>query len=238
MNILDLTLSTPQENLALEEALLEWAETNQQDCLRFWESPDYFVVMGAGSPIHTDVNLTECAARNIPVLRRCSGGGTVLQGPGCLNYTLILDRQAHHGLDSISAANETVLQKITRALAACGIEGISMQGYSDLTAETLKFSGNAQRRRKQFILYHGTILHDFDLPLIPACLGTPEKMPDYRSGRPHSGFVANIRVNPKQLRQEIAAQWNADTPLIDWPAGRTKELARTKYADQQWIMSI
>ncbi len=238
MRTLDLTLPTPQENLALEEALLEWSESSHQECLRFWESQSHFVVLGAGSPVKTDVNHDACGRRGIPVLRRCSGGGTVVQGPGCLNYTFVLDRERRDNLESIASTSEAVLGSIITALGKCGVVETSIQGYSDLTMGPMKFSGNAQRRRKRFVLFHGTILHNFDLDLIRECLGTPEKMPDYRSGRSHESFITNLEVDPFRLRREIAELWNADDTLIDWPDERTAELARTKYADQQWIMSI
>lgn len=238
MKLLDITLDTPQENLALDEALLEWSELQEQECLRFWESPEHFVVMGAGSPIKTDVNLDACIARNIPVLRRVSGGGTVLQGPGCFNYTLVLDRETRPDVDTIINTNDVVLQVIARSIAEATEANPDIKGVSDLATGGLKFGGSAQRRRKRFIMLHGTVLHGFDLQLISDLLGTPEKMPEYRANRSHESFLTNVKLDPVRLRQILLEQWNADSPLDDWPEERTKKLARTKYADQQWITSI
>src|SRR5689334_16956944 len=104
MKILDLTLPTPAENLACDEALLQAAETgNSGEVLRFWESPTHFVVVGYANKVGAEVNVAACDARNVPILRRCSGGGTVLQGPGCLNYALVLriaDDQPTHSIHS------------------------------------------------------------------------------------------------------------------------------------------
>src|SRR5215831_6230774 len=86
MELFDFTFATPAENLACDEALLDACERNGSgEVLRFWEPHGYFVVVGYGNSIATEVNLAACEAERIPVLRRCSGGGTVLQGPGCLN---------------------------------------------------------------------------------------------------------------------------------------------------------
>src|SRR5262245_40949097 len=91
MTCLELTLPTAAENLACDEALLDLCEDHGADeILRFWEPRNYFVVLGYGNKAAAEVDLEACAAEKIPVLRRCSGGGTVLQGPGCLNYALIL----------------------------------------------------------------------------------------------------------------------------------------------------
>src|ERR1035441_2815400 len=91
MKLCDLTLPTPEENLACDEVLLDLCEAGGSDeVLRFWAPPQYFVVVGYANKAATEVNLPVCRELVIPVLRRCTGGGTVLQGPGVLNYSLIL----------------------------------------------------------------------------------------------------------------------------------------------------
>src|SRR3954454_25007928 len=91
MKLFDLTLATPGENLACDEALLDACEEEGAgEVLRFWEPREYFVVLGYANEARREVDLEFCATRSIRVLRRCTGGGTVLQGPGSLNYTLVL----------------------------------------------------------------------------------------------------------------------------------------------------
>src|ERR1041385_179712 len=86
MLYLDLTSSSPAENLACDEALLDFCEERPGlEVLRFWESTERFVVLGYANALHREVNVAACEAAQIPIMRRCSGGGTVLQGPGCLN---------------------------------------------------------------------------------------------------------------------------------------------------------
>lgn len=91
MKLLDYTLPSPAENLALDEALLLAAEGGTGgEVLRLWELPTHAVVVGSGGSVGIDVHLTACAADGVPVLRRASGGGTVLLGPGCLCFSLVL----------------------------------------------------------------------------------------------------------------------------------------------------
>src|SRR5689334_4783234 len=91
MKLLDLTLPTPEENLACDEALLDRCDEGVGPAvLRFWQPQQYFVVVGYSNRVEREVNQEVCQARGIPILRRCSGGGAVLQGAGCLNYSLIL----------------------------------------------------------------------------------------------------------------------------------------------------
>src|SRR5438067_576485 len=91
MKYLDLSLSSPDQNLACDEALLDWQEDKGADeILRVWEPQEYFVVLGYANKARSEARLDRCRQKNVPVFRRCTGGGAVLQGPGCLNYTLIL----------------------------------------------------------------------------------------------------------------------------------------------------
>ena len=82
MQYLDLTLPTPHQNLACDEALLDWCEDGyDEEILRLWEPHEYFVVLGYTNKLNTEINSVARATRQLPILRRCSGGGTVLQGP-------------------------------------------------------------------------------------------------------------------------------------------------------------
>src|SRR5579872_7437387 len=93
MRYLGLTLPTPEENLAFDEALLLAAEAGGGEVLRVWEWPRPAVVLGSGGRLAEEVDRAACRADGVPVLRRSSGGGTVLLGGGCLLFTLVLDTE-------------------------------------------------------------------------------------------------------------------------------------------------
>ncbi|HTN71202.1 MAG TPA: lipoate--protein ligase family protein, partial [Methylomirabilota bacterium] len=79
MKYLELTFADPARNLACDEALLELCEQKEAEgILRIWEPQTYFVVLGYSNKLATEVNVEACAERGMPVLRRFSGGGTVL----------------------------------------------------------------------------------------------------------------------------------------------------------------
>src|SRR6185437_16520108 len=117
MKYIDLTLPTPAGNLALDEALLEWCEAGDGvELLRFWEPMEPFVVLGYANHAAKEADLEACLAAKIPVLRRCSGGGTVLQGAGCLNYSLILKITEEGPLRGISGTNLFIMERQQVAL--------------------------------------------------------------------------------------------------------------------------
>lgn len=212
MLLKDLPFNTPEENILFDEVLLHLAEQGRaQEILRFWESPQTFIVLGKTSVLEEDV-LFECARReNIPILRRSSGGGTVVQGKGCLNFSLILSKQSHPALNDLGKSYAYILGKVIEALAYLKIDAV-FKPISDLALRSSekKFSGNAQHRGRNFILHHGTILYDFDLGVIERFLKMPQKVPEYRLGRTHSDFVTNIPSNAQEIKSAFKKVFNID----------------------------
>jgi lipoate-protein ligase A len=232
MNLLDLTLPTPAENLALDEALLDSAEAGQGgELLRFWESPEYFVVVGYANKVDVEVNRAACASEGIPILRRCSGGGTVLQGPGCLNYTLILNIGKSPSLQTIPETNCFVMNQQKVAMQTLLKEKVEIQGHTDLVLSDLKFSGNAQRRKREFLIFHGTFLLNFDLRLVEDLLRMPSKEPAYRDNRSHNAFLTTLPLRPAELKAVLQKIWKATEAPAELPDLR--ELA-AKYQQPEW----
>ncbi len=243
MRYLELTLPTPAENLALDEALLEEAEAAPQpvETLRVWESPEMAVVVGRSSRLDEEVDLAACRRWNIPVVRRPSGGAAVVLGPGCLMYALILSRELRPETRRIDAAHRYVLGKTAAALGEC-VPGVACAGTSDLvlaqedasSGEFLKCSGNSVRVKRRHLLYHGTLLYDFPLDRIAGCLPMPPRMPDYRAGREHRRFVANLPLARDALCALLRRAWAAEATTADWPQARTAALAAEKYGRATW----
>jgi len=236
MHLLDLTLDSPAANLALDEALLDACENGGAEVLRFWESSAYFVVVGYSNQIETEVNVAECRKRNIPILRRCSGGGTVLQGPGCLNYSLILNFETEPKLQTIPGANCSIMRRNAQALTKLLNRDVDVRGITDLAIGDLKFSGNAQRRKRRALIFHGTFLLTFNLELVSQLLRRPSKEPDYRVGREHKKFLTNIHIDPQRIKDALSAAWNADQRLRELPA--IEELVREKYSTDEWNLKF
>ena len=233
LRLLDLSFESPAENLACDEALLEALEEGTGvPTLRFWESPTPFVVLGYSNRIDAEVNRDECNRHNIPILRRSSGGGTVVQGPGCLNYNLTLpitDETA-----TITATNNFVMNRHQRAVAELIGRDVRIQGCSVLTIGALKFSGNAQRRKSRGLVFHGCFLLNFDLELIEAVLKHPPKEPQYRERRSHQDFLANLQISSVELKRALIKAWSA-RELVGAPSHiRIEALVKGRYANREW----
>lgn len=220
LRLLDLTLPLPVENLALDEALLEELDEHSGDpVLRFWESDRLFVVLGRASRVADEVNRATCERDGISILRRASGGGTVLQGPGCLSYAVVLPLKWHPDLADIRSTTRFVLERNAAALRQWEPATVFC-GISDLAIDGMKISGNAQRRTKNALLFHGTILHSMCADLVARYLRHPSRQPDYRADRPHQAFLRTITAPPQAIKQAIATTWKAEPTDAEWPTTR------------------
>jgi lipoate-protein ligase A len=235
MHLLDLTLPTLAENLALDEALLLDAEASKTgEVLRFWEWPAFAVVLGAGCRLAADLNEAACRDDGVAILRRASGGGTVLLGPGCLLYSLILAFDRSPLLAGIISSYGYILDRNRAALAEAA-PGIGHAGTSDLAMGGQKFSGSAQQRKRHYLLHHGTLLYGFAIPRISSYLHMPASQPDYRQQRTHEAFLTNIPLDSSALKACLRRAWGVNSSLEDLPRNLVSRLVAEKYATQEWI---
>lgn len=235
MKFFDFTYETPAENLACDEWLLDRCEEapGAPEILRFWAPSVPFVVLGYSNRRALEANLDACSRRNVPVLRRCSGGGTVLQGPGCLNYSLILRIPPSGPLAHIVETTCHVMTRHRQALEAVIGKAVEIKGDSDLVLNGMKFSGNAQRRKRKALLFHGTFLLNMDISFMEEVLNLPSRQPAYRAARPHSGFVSNLDIAPDSIKEVLVRTWNA-AERSPAPSPKNLEILTEKYLSSPW----
>jgi lipoate---protein ligase len=233
--LLEQTLPTLDENLALDEAMLLAAEAGDGgEVLRFWEWPSAAVVLGAGGSIEIDVNEPACRADGVALHRRASGGGTVLLGSGCLLFSLVLSYGRAIELRDVNASYRWVLGKVREALRPVAV--VEHVGVSDLALDGRKVSGNAQQRKARHILHHGTLLYEFDLAKVGQYLKSPERAPAYRADREHGNFVTNLPAAAATLRELVSCAFEAQpTPISLTAVERVPALINEKYGKYDWV---
>lgn len=238
---IDLPLSSnPAELLAWDDAFLVETQETGRSFLWFWESPVPFVVVGYGQRIDETVEVARCLEAGIPVLRRRSGGGTVLQGPGCLTYGITLHISSNVALSRVDSTNRWIMETQAQALQELTGLPVGIDGHTDLTLAMAdgkrKFSGNAQRRTRTAALFHGTFLHGADLGLMDRFLKLPENRPAYRGSRSHLDFLALLPVQPAEIRRAIIEAWKARHSSGPLPLERHQEAIRARYGHLGWHM--
>lgn len=177
-------------NLAMDDAAARSAAATGLRRLRFWWGGPPAVVMGSSERPEQVVDAEACARLGVDVLKRSTGGGSVLQTGDVLNYSLVMPAPA--SLDPKPGFRSS-LHLICAILAAFGIEG-RPEGTSDVAVGDRKISGNAQARRSGAVLVHGTLLVDFDHDLADSVLRHPPREPSYRRGRSHRDFLVTLRA--------------------------------------------
>ena len=235
MIFIDQTRKTAAENIALDQFLLDFAETGAVDfeVMRIWRPQDYVVVLGRAGKIGDDVIVDHCQNDGVAILRRFSGGGTIVTGPGCLMYSLILSHHKRPQVKDITLAHRFVGQSVQKAYAACG-HSIELQGHCDLCSGNKKFSGSALRVGRTHSIYHGTLLIDFDLRLIPRYLKLPPRRPTYRQSRDHLDFVTNLPVDEQKLVESLRDLFAAEPTEFNPDEEQINQLVESRYQNDDW----
>ena len=141
-------------------------------------------------------------------------------------------------LQSIGATNEFVLKRHQEVLRAMLGAPVERQGQTDLAIGGLKFSGNAQRRHRRCLMFHGSLLLHLDLGLVEEALPMPSRQPEYRLNRSHSDFLMNLKVPANALKPALADAWNAAEPLTALPRDQLNVLVREKYGRGEWNLKF
>lgn len=199
----------PEERLTREWALFQAVEAGAAGNLwQCWQATRPVVVVGRSGAIPADVILDTCREDRVRVLRRFSGGGAVVLGPGCLNYAVVLSLVSRPELTGVSASFHFILGRI---VAALGVPGLTLAGDTDLVLKGRKVSGNAQRRGRRALLHHGTLLFGFDPRLATRYLTEPVRQPAYRAARCHAEFIGNLPLSGETVRARLETAWDFRT---------------------------
>jgi len=185
-------------------ALLEAARAG----VTVWTCDGNTVVLGASRDPAVEVDEDECRRRRVAVLRRASGGGTVVIGRGTVQYAFVVPHPAGTEPPSLDAVKSACNAAVVSALAGGGVHApLATDASGDLRVDDRKVGGLALRRHRHATLLHGTLLVDADLEQIAALLKHPVLEPKWRQGRSHLAFLANLG------RLDVAAFANALKPI-------------------------
>ncbi|MFD3155777.1 lipoate--protein ligase [Haloimpatiens sp. FM7330] len=152
----------PYHNLALEEYIFKGIG-QREDFIILWQNQPT-VLVGVHQNTIEEINLEYVKKNNINIVRRSTGGGTVYQDLGNLNFSFITSYDENNLIDF-----KRYTIPVIKALDKLGIN-TKLSGRNDLTIDNKKFSGNAQSLCKGRILHHGTLLFNSDLEVLSKVL--------------------------------------------------------------------
>ena len=254
----DLKNRNPYLSLAIDEGLALLMARNDKlfdftGGLRIWSNP-YTIVLGRTCQWSENIVMPPhfLHKNKVYIARRISGGGTVLHGAGNINYSIFLSLKKFPEFFSLQKSYEILLKKICLALEDQNIFAKPL-GLSDLAickeGNFYKISGNAQFRRRNFLVLHGTlIIQNSLIEKISSYLKHPPKEPDYRFLRSHKNFMTSLGQSfqwerfAKKLRgllEEMAGESEASQNLnIEQKKELYKlvhRLCQRFYKKEEWI---
>lgn len=174
-----------------------------------WQPDKFYIVLGASNRPEEALYTENVMQDDITVMKRPSGGQTVMLTPGNLLIAAVFP----HSLQPKNLFN-TINSLIISAVKETGVGGLSLRGISDIAINGKKILGSAMYRNRDKLLYHAVLNVSEPATTFEKYLRHPGKEPDYREGRKHADFVTSMREQGyagtvEMLVIKITETWHA-----------------------------
>jgi lipoate-protein ligase A len=207
-------------------------------------------IVGKYQDINAALRLDRCRERGIEYNRRSTGGGTVIMGPNvvALGLGIAVD---HPGLKrGINGVFESFSDLLITALRELGIDA-GFRPKNDLEVDGKKIAGlSASLETGNAILFHTSLLVDFDIPLMLDIMNQP---PSKLYDKGYSCFSQRITTIREQVGHEIDMEHvigiiedafsqkfgitlEEDEPDT-WEKECIQDFVKRRYTNPDWIFS-
>jgi lipoate-protein ligase A len=196
--ILPLEIKNGFWNMALDEAILSLAiKKHVPNTLRFYKWKPSTASIGRNQSLRDEINIAFAKEKGFNIVRRITGGGAVFHDETReLTYSIVcpIKKLEALGAKKVIDQFEIITQGIIFGLTIYGLKTEKdIIHCPAILLDGKKFSGNAQIRRKGYILQHGTILLDIDPELMYSVLKAPENVGKSRMVRSVRAKVVGIK---------------------------------------------
>ncbi len=220
LNLIKLASIPILQQLQWEEALLR-ADTRNW-CIFNQGSPPA-IVMGISGQVQHLIHQAKLEQAPIPLIRRFSGGGTVVVDENTLFVTLICQADAL----PISPFPRPLMQwTATLYRPLFSLHSFQLQ-ENDYAIDERKWGGNAQSIVRGRWLHHSSLLWDYCLEYMDY-LAMPPKTPAYRQGRSHAEFLCRLRdywPHPELFQDQLVEQLSHHFNLVEKEINEIEQIA-------------
>ncbi|HWR28060.1 MAG TPA: biotin/lipoate A/B protein ligase family protein [Candidatus Thermoplasmatota archaeon] len=165
-------------NMAIDKAILVVnSEGNVPPTVRFYGWSPPAISIGYFQSLTEEIDIQACERFGIDYVRRITGGGAVFHEKE-LTYSIVV-AESHPAIPkNILKSYGRICGAVMKGLLQLGIES-EYAPINDIVTGGRKISGNAQTRKFETVLQHGTVLMDVDVDTMFSLLKVPnEKIKD------------------------------------------------------------
>lgn len=206
--LIGLTTDDAFTNMAIDEALIHQVSLRKApNTIRLYRWKPSAVSIGFFQSIEQEVNLDACKRMGVDVVRRITGGGAVYHDyDGEVTYSMIAHQDEAKIPSDIKKSYEVICKGIVLGLERLGLKA-EFRPINDILVNERKISGNAQTRRMNAVLQHGTVLVDVNVPRMFSFLKVSDEKIRDKTIKSVEERVTSIR---KELGQPISLERVAD----------------------------
>lgn len=163
-------------------------DTHKQT-FHIWIPDKKYLILGQSNKPESSLNIERVLSDEVPVLKRPSGGETVILSPETIIVSAsINEKKGVKPGDYFKYFNKLIIEGLLNS----GIKNLYFKGISDITIGEKKIVGSSIYRSKGVLFYHCVINYNESIDNITKYIAHPKREPDYRKGRKHSDFVTSI----------------------------------------------
>ena len=156
-----------------------------------WQPNENIVVLGRSDIVETSVLKENAEKLNFKIIKRPSGGHTVVLTPKTLVVSMIFKYNKQKPTDIFSIANKIIID----CLIDFGIENINQKEISDICIGDKKILGSSMYKKPDKYFYHAVLNYAENADIFELLLKHPSTEPNYRQGRSHKEFVTSLVEN-------------------------------------------
>ena len=201
-------------NMGLDESVLRHvSEGKSPPTLRFYRWKPPAVSIGYFQSLRREVDFDACYTQGVNIVRRLTGGGAVYHDRE-LTYSFIAAEDAVP--DDILESYKLVCSGLIEGMKALGVKA-EFAPLNDVVVAGRKVSGNAQTRRLDCVLQHGTVLLDVDVDRMFTLLKVPNE-------KIKGKVVSDVKARVTSLKGVLGREVPYDKASAAFKAGFAKAL--------------